>query len=407
MRVLCIEHEPSSRRGGQEWSMLDECRGLQSMGHPTTLGYGIYGDLLPMYQAANVRTLELGHLSLTADRLRTGIGVMRAVARTWRVPADLVCVNQYHEAMFGSLVARTKRIPLVCHLRLFPPDSFCGQWRIGVSQVTRFIAVSRAVKEAWVARGADPSRVDVVHDGVDMERFTPHDARDRAALRDEIGVPRDAFVVLFAGRLDRTKNLEGVLQTFAALRMPPERARLLIAGRPVAHESPAAGEAYVASLRVLADQLGITAQVHWLGSRPDVPRLLSAADASVLFQRYSEPLARAAYESLACGTPIVCQRGGGMNEVLSGEFERFTFDGMRPNEAVGLLRSLVGWRTRDPDWATRARAHAAAGFSKETMIAGIERSMRRALTTRPLHHGPSRARLREHHHTAPLVASSL
>jgi glycosyltransferase involved in cell wall biosynthesis len=392
MRVLCIDPEPSSKRGGQELSMLDETRGLVALGHDVTLGYGVHADLVPQHERGGVRTLHLPQLAF-AKRPLAVVRFAKTVSRIVRERPDVIVLNQYHESFVGASAGRLAHVPLVCHLRLFPPSEFCGQWRLGVSSVSRFIAVSGAVKQAWVSeRGCDPDRIDVVHDGIDLSRFRRYDTR--AQVRAALGVPQDAFVVLYAGRLDRTKHLEELLRVFAALELPAHRARLLVAGRPVDHPSEEAGAAYVESLRALAASLGIAESVHWLGSRPDVPELLSASDMAALFQLYPEPLARAAYESLACGTPIICQRAGGMTEVLSGEFSWLTFDGRDRTEVVALIRRVMRLPQDDPGFAERARAHAVSGFSKERMVQGIANALERAVATRPLHRGPPLDRLR-------------
>jgi glycosyltransferase involved in cell wall biosynthesis len=232
MKVICFDEVPASTRGGQEWSMLDECVGLAGRGHEVSLGYVVAGDLLPRYVAAGVRPVQVSRLILpTGQRVRGVAQFASSVARAALVPADLICVNQYHDTLFGNAVARIRRVPLVCHLRLMPPSQFCGQWRLGVRGVTRFIAVSAAVRDAWADRGFDPSIIDVVHDGIDIERFKP--IADRAAVRRSLGVPEDAYVLAFAGRLDRQKRIEAMLEAFARLELPATQARLLIAGRRV------------------------------------------------------------------------------------------------------------------------------------------------------------------------------
>jgi glycosyltransferase involved in cell wall biosynthesis len=389
VRIFCLDHEPSSKRGGQELSLADECEGLARLGHEVTLGYVVEGDLLSRYRAAGIRTLQLPTTGVGAGALRLVAvpRLVRSVIRAARTRPDIVCVNQYHDTPFGSAVARLCRVPLVSHLRLFPPDRFCGQWRIGLGAVTRFIAVSHAVREAWVERGVDAAIVDVVHDGIDTQRFRP--AADRLAIRRSLGVPDEAFVVAFAGRLDRQKHPEALLDTFAALGLPASRARLLVAGRPVDHPSPEAGAAYVEELKGRAESLGIGPAVHWLGSRPDVPDLMGAADATALFTLYPDALPRAIYESLACGTPAVAQRDGGTPEVLTGEFAAHAFDAHVPGDALRVLRSMIGWRDRDPGLAGRARAHAVAGFSKDAMVEGVARALERARASRRRRLGPT------------------
>ena len=373
--------------------MFDECLGLASRGHEVTLGYVEHADFVPRYQAGGVRTVRLPRMALPiGERARGTAAWIGGVARAARVPADVLVVNQYHDTLFGSAVARLRRVPLACHLRLMPPDGFCTQWRLGLPGVTRFIAVSDAVRRAWVSAGVDPDTVDVVHDGIDTERFRPYDNRD--AVRQALGIPAGAYMLAFAGRLDRQKHLEALLSAFARLGLPASEARLVIAGRPVNHATPEAGAEYVEGLKRLAGALGVADAVHWLGSRSDVAEILSAADLSVLFTLYPEALARTTYESMACGTPAIAQRDGGMAEVLSGEFARFAFDGDDLDGAVALMRQLRHWRRDDPQLASRLRAHAVRHFSKEAMVEGIEASLRRTVQARQLRRGPSARRLR-------------
>jgi glycosyltransferase involved in cell wall biosynthesis len=335
LRVLTLDRDPSSKNGGQEWSLLDECVGLASRGHKVTLGFLNRGDLLARHAAAGVRLLPLDEVDVTPnDRLRAGVRVGRSIWRAAREKLDVVCVNQYHDTLFGRGVAALAGVPLVCHLRLTPPDEFCTQWRLGVNGVARFIAVSQTVKDAWVRDvGLAPGKIDVVFDGIDLERFRPMDNRDE--VRRSLGIPHDAFLVVYAGRIDAVKNI---------------------------------------GLKSLATTLSVAEQIHWLGARQDVPELLSAGDAAALFA-YEEPFGRATIEALACGVPIAAHRAGGTAEILTGEFARFAFGLDDPMESVAVLRSLVHFREADPGFAARARAHVVEHFSARSMVNGIERSL--------------------------------
>lgn len=387
MKLFALDYEPSSRRGGQELSLVDELVGLAGRGERIVLGYVRDGDLLARYRSAGVSPLALREIEVRpGSRLRSAAGVALSVARAAATRPDVVCVNQYHDTLFGSAVAGLARAPLVCHLRLMPPGSMCTQWRLGLPNVTRFVASSRSIAEAWIAqRGLDPASVDVAHDGIDMTRFSPRTGR--AEVRAAIGVPADAFLVVSVGRIDRSKNLERLLDAFAILRQTVPTAVLGIAGRPVNHRTPAEGEAYLRSLRERAATLGVADAVRWLGPVSDVPELLGAADASALFA-YEEALGRATFESMACGTPVVASRYGGTTEILTGEFERFRFDPLDPAEAAAKLASLVGWQNADPRLGARARALAAANFSIESKVAKLQLSLERALAARRRRNGP-------------------
>lgn len=376
--------------------MFIEGTGLAARGHDVTLGYTTWGDLIPRYEAASVTAVRLGEFDIPrANMVANGLSFSRALVRAAKVRPDLIVLGQYHDSLFGHALSRLLRIPLVAHLRLFPSPEFCGQWRIGMEGVTRLIAVSGAVREAWEERGCIPGTIDVVHDGVDTDVFKPIDDAARSEWRRREGIPADAFVVNFVGRIDHQKHPEALLRTFAALRLPKEKGRLIITGRPVVHATPEAGQRYLESLKALAAELGITDSVHWLGSRDDVPTIFAASDVTALFTLYPDALPRVLFESMACGVPALAQHDGGTREVLSGEWGRFAFDAGDPERVVALFRSMIDWRTRDPELGRRVREHAVRNFSTEAMIRGIEASFARALEDGAVRRGPPRHRLAE------------
>lgn len=370
MKVLALEYEPSSTRGGQEHSLFEVCAGLARDGVDVTLGYNLPGDLIERYHAAGVRTVALP--AYTLDRrvpVRSAARLAQGFLRALRLEFDVVYLNQYLDVLFGGALARAKRVPLVCHLRLFPPEAFCGQWRLGLPAVSRFIAVSDATRDAYAQRGFAPESLVRVYNGVDVDRFRPLPVRER--VRAELGIPQDAFVVMYGGRIDPPKNIEDLLRAFALLELPPERARLLVVGGPVVHADATAGQSYERRLRELAASLGIASSVHWLGRRRDMPELFNAADLTASFSLLPETFGRTIAESLSCGTPSIAADLGGVPEVLTGEFARFRFESGDLRRAVALMRAHRHWRTTDPDLARRARAFVARNFNARRMAAEV------------------------------------
>jgi UDP-glucose:(heptosyl)LPS alpha-1,3-glucosyltransferase len=151
--------------------------------------------------------------------------------------------------------------------------------------------------------GTPASRVTVVYNGVDLDRFHPERAASmRPAARVETGLPRDAWVALFVGSGFARKGLDALIEGFAALGDP--RARLAIAGQ---------GDA--AAFRAAAQRLAVGDQIVWLGARADVERLYAAADAVVLPARY-EPFGNVVLEALASGRPVITSRAVGASDLV-------------------------------------------------------------------------------------------
>jgi glycosyltransferase involved in cell wall biosynthesis len=387
LRVLALEAEPSGTRGGQEHSLLDVCTGLARAGHSVTLAHTEDGDLLPRYTAAGVHVLRVRGYGIDRQKpVRSAVDLAISVVRALRVRPDVVYINQYLDALFASTVARLLRIPLVCHLRLFPAQEFCGQWRIGLTGVSRFIAVSEATRRAYIERGFDAGSMDMVLNGIDVERFHPLPNRD--AVRQSLDLAADEFAVLYVGRIDRAKNLEGLLRAFAELSTTETNARLLIVGRPLVHTDPAGGQRYVASLQQLASSLGIAPNVRWLGPRTDVVELYNAADVCVLPSAEPETFGRTLAEAMSCGTPGIGTASGGIPEVLIGEAARFVAP-LDDNHALALrLQQLAGWRRRDPLLGARMRALAVEHFDARRMVREVAAILERTVAEGAVRRGP-------------------
>jgi D-inositol-3-phosphate glycosyltransferase len=153
--------------------------------------------------------------------------------------------------------------------------------------------------------GATTSQVEVIPCGVDLDLFVSH---DRQQAREQLHLDPQQPVLLFAGRLDPFKGPDLLLRTAA---MMEEEAQIVIVGGKLS------GDKDVKGLQMLAKELKISQRVHFLGARPrqEMPLIYSAAHVTVV-PSYHESFGLAAVESLACGTPVVATRAGGLMTVV-------------------------------------------------------------------------------------------
>lgn len=131
--------------------------------------------------------------------------------------------------------------------------------------------------------------------GISKDRVAPPNAADiRAAMRQELAIGDDQFLVLLVGSGFKTKGLDRILLGLAAL---PEklkkRTHLFIIGKDNS-----------AQFQQQAKQLAILNHVHFMGGREDVPRFLLAADA-LLHPAYNENTGTVLLEALAAGLPVL------------------------------------------------------------------------------------------------------
>ncbi|PPS43129.1 glycosyltransferase family 4 protein [Chroococcidiopsis sp. TS-821] len=384
MKILILLNIVSSDGGGAEWSLLDVCRGLAERGHELHCIYCKEGDLLPHYQQFCKTVTKASTYRIKNYKPSSSICFITSLLQGLHTQFDLIYANYYSQTFFGGILAQIKGIPLVCHLRSYPPQkrNFPAQIQMGLNSCTRMIAVSQAARSSYLKAGLNPQTVKVVYNGIDLERFVL--SSDRDLTRQALGIPAHAFVVIYAGRITPPKNIEMLIHAFARLGLKSDQARLLITGSSFsANYNPVEGDLYQQQLIDLCQELGISDRVHWLGKRTDVPELFRAADVSVLPSLLPETFGRVIAESMACGTPAIGLRYGGIPEVLSGEFQRFQ---VATGDVAGLTQQLLtlkDWQKSDPTLGQRCRTYIEQHFSKERMVEEVEQVMQEAIALRP------------------------
>ncbi|MER6509202.1 D-inositol-3-phosphate glycosyltransferase [Nonomuraea sp. NPDC001636] len=205
--------------------------------------------------------------------------------------------------------------------------------------------------------GAARQRVAVVNPGVNLTVFQP---ASQGAARQRLGLPQDARVLLFVGRIQPLKAPDVLLR--AASRMliddPSLRGRLVVAcvGGPSGN-----GLARPSILTELAGELGISDVVRLVPPAPqeELADWYRAADVTVV-PSYSESFGLVALESQACGTPVAAAAVGGLRTAVHDGVSGVLVDGHDPDEWARVLHRLVTL----PEWREQlsrgARTHAAA-----------------------------------------------
>jgi D-inositol-3-phosphate glycosyltransferase len=244
---------------------------------------------------------------------------------------------------------------------------------IGETQVVeaadRLIAnTTEEAAELALHYGARPDQLAVVHPGVNLDVFRPGGSRSSVAARARLGLPQDAAVLLFAGRIQPLKAPDVLLRAVAELlaRRPELRERLVV---PVVGGPSGTGLARPESLHKLAAQLGIGDVVRF---RPPVGQAQLAdwyrAATALVMPSYSESFGLVALEAQACGTPVVAAAVGGL-PVAVRDGESGTL--VRGHDPVEWSYALEPYVT-DPELVARrgaAAARHAAAFGWGTAAA--------------------------------------
>ncbi|OKH25860.1 glycosyltransferase family 4 protein [Chroogloeocystis siderophila] len=374
MHIIVLENQPSSQRGGQELILLDVCRGLAARGHEISLLYLEEGNLIKQYQEFCSHLIKINSFLLDRSTIKHSLKFFNDI---WKVPIcrnTVVYSNRYHDVVFGYLLSLIKQVPFVCYLQLPPhTKSFGRPHTLGLKGVNKFIALSQQTKLDWLDTGLQEEKIDIVHVGINRETYQP--SENFSATRQQWSIPEDTRVISYVGRLDTEKGIEILIKAFALLVKSGVKSKLLIAGKPVAHASIEAGEEYQQSLEQLSIDLGVASDVKFLGHVTNTTAVYQVSDVTVVPSLWSEPFGRVIIESMACGTPVVASRTGGIPEILTAEFQKELFQPGNEQALLETLSQIIDWRDRDPAFGKRCRQHILSNFSLDNMINGIEKSL--------------------------------
>jgi UDP-glucose:(heptosyl)LPS alpha-1,3-glucosyltransferase len=361
---LAIICRPFSFHGGVETATA----GL--MGELLRRGYTI--DLLstraqPEVPGATVRrlatpaqpsVLRLFWFALAARRAVAGAGYDIVQSHERCLVQDIYRAGEgthlgYLEAMErrGARVDPYHRLILAFERRIFTLRS-----------ARHIVAISRRdAVEIERRYGTPPDRLSLVYNGVNLDRFHPdHRQRQRAPMRESLGLSDRDWLILFVGSGFERKGLLPVIEALA--RLDDRHGRLAVAGK---------GDAVPYQRRAAA--LGLERRVLWLGPRTDVERLYAMADAVALPARY-EPFGNVHLEALASGLPILTSIWAGGAEIVTQGENGWVVASLDPGE---VSTGLAGLRALDSREASAAARKAAEPFTYAAQVDALGEIYRR------------------------------
>lgn len=172
----------------------------------------------------------------------------------------------------------------------------------------RIIFVSQAMtRNAIETFGVSPARCATVVNGINTAVFHP---QDRAACREALGLPPNAPVVIYVGRLIEAKGLRELLGSVTKMRQSHPDLRTILIG-----EGP-----YLGTLKEIIEASGMQDRITLAGGQlPEkVAQYINAADALTL-PSWSEGYPNVLVEALACGCPVVATQVGGIPEIVTSD----------------------------------------------------------------------------------------
>ena len=313
-------------------------------------------EIVEFSKGVRVRHFACGHGALTKEELPAHInGLSKEFLRIIKEENyDVIHSHYWISGKVGMPASKELGIPLVHtmhtmarvkNLNLAEGESPEPMIRVqGETQVvaaaTGLIANTDAEAASLVSLySACPDNVHVVSPGVDLYTFTP--GAGRAAARDVVGLPQDALVITFVGRIQPHKGPELLIRATSEMikHSPQLRPKLVV---NIIGGASGANTSEVERMKELVAWLGISDVVQFAPPVPraDLPQWYRAADL-VCVPSYSESFGLVALEAQACGTPVVATAVGGLRTAVADGISGVLVDGHDPRAWSSVLARLI------------------------------------------------------------------
>lgn len=316
------------------------------------------GEIGPRIQALGIPVYTLG----MSRGLPNPLMVFRLAKLLHHLQPDVVQTWMYHADLLGGLAARlagcNRVIWGIHHSNLSKEvNKRSTLWVVKTCALlshrvpAQIISCSQCAKEVHIAVGYAADKMHVIPNGFDLSRFVP-DATARASVRAELGLDAGVPLVGLIARFDPQKNHLGFVEAAAHVNKQLPDAQFLLAGTGV--------DASNLALKAAIADKGMQANMHLLGRRDDVPRLMAALDVLAL-SSHGESFGNVLCEAMACGVPCVTTNSGGPAEVV-GNTGRVVDAGDMTALAQGLVDILSLLPEKKAVLGEQARARVAARY---------------------------------------------
>jgi glycosyltransferase involved in cell wall biosynthesis len=376
LKVLYLNH--TSMISGAERSLLELLSGLPSTVHARVACPE--GDLAEAVRALGypVSTITGTDASFRFHPLHTSLSVAQIVHAAIRVhremrrrPIDIVHANSIRAGLIAALTFGRSNSKTLVHVRDCLP-------RGRAADLVRYLLRSRATlilaNSCFTAANFAPNGVESIrpiYTSVDVEAFDPAKI-EREGARARLGLEDSTWVLGVVAQLTPWKAQDDAIRVLARLRDDRQDAHLLLAGEVKFAEAATRYDnaAFQRSLHRLADELGVTGNVRFLGEREDVPDIIRALDL-LLVPSWEEPFGRSVIEAMAMETPVIATNVGGTAEILQPGKEGLLLPPRSPDLWASEALRLLSDRTLRANMGRKGRETVTARFTRQAHVEAV------------------------------------
>ena len=229
-------------------------------------------------------------------------------------------------------------------------------WRPSL-QLMDCVVVSSEVMRSHLYEIGVKSRIEVIPNGVSLDRFSPVDSEGaKSRLRERLALDSDVEVVLFVGPIDARKGVDVLVEAWKAVAPKRPQARLVLVG-PRYNEAGVSlpgGEEFQTAIEKSIREAGLEDRVVFTGPVDEVEAYYRAADVFV-FPSKREGMPNVVPEAFACGLPVVLTPFLGLPSEFGRPGEHYVLAKKDPRALAEAINALLDDDARRRLLAQRGR----------------------------------------------------
>lgn len=327
-----------------------------------------------------VRVLTVAELEREIHPLNDFKAFLRLISIIRNEKPEIVHTHTSKAGFIGRWAAFFAKVPIIIHTphgHVF--WGYFNTWKTAIfiylERLTAFITdkiitlTEQEKKEHLKYHIAHDNKFTVIHSGVDLSKFFDIQTK-AAAMRNQLGIPQEAYVIGTVGRLTPVKGQKYLIEAAKKILERQSKMVFVFLGD---------GE-LMNELKVLATTLGIKDKVRFLGWLPDVAEVMSIFDVFVL-PSLNEGMGKVLVEAMATGKPIIASNVSGITDlVIHGENGLLVPPGDSESIAMGI-ETLYKNPSKSKEMCEKGKA-IASRYTESLMIQKIELLYRELLSER-------------------------
>ncbi len=268
---------------------------------------------------------------------------------------DILHCHGYKADVIGFLTSKLTKVRLVSTYHGWWPDTLKLKFYDFIDTsilkfFDRVVAVSSQIYGNLVKRKINPSKLEVIQNGIDVSHFDMK--AEREGVRKELGIKKEDFVIGSVGRLSSEKGITYLLEAASKIKVKKRDVSFVIVGEGDVKNN----------LIDYAKELNISDKVIFTGYREDVDKIFSVLDVFVM-PSLTEGLPLALLEAMAAGKPVVASNVGGIPTVIEHGKTGILVESRNVAEIEKAILNLVNDRHYSDALAENARKFVENNFS--------------------------------------------